>query len=68
MEVGSSFMTNFAAGFLALTCLLLDRPDEAASFLPERLSDRIVTSDYPLVKAAVELPWPAKALPRPFTC
>jgi DNA-binding CsgD family transcriptional regulator len=54
-EVGASFMTGFATGFLASTCLLLDRPDEAARLLPERLSGQIVVGDYSLAKASVEL-------------
>jgi DNA-binding CsgD family transcriptional regulator/tetratricopeptide (TPR) repeat protein len=54
-EVGASFMTGFATGFLASTCLLLDRPDEAARLLPERLSAQIVISDYSLTIASVEL-------------
>jgi DNA-binding CsgD family transcriptional regulator/tetratricopeptide (TPR) repeat protein len=54
-EVGASFMTGFATGFLASTCLLLDRPDEAARLLPERLSGQVVISDYSLTIASVEL-------------
>lgn len=54
-EVGASFMIGFATGFLASTCLLLDRPDEAARLLPERLAGQIVVGDYSLAKASVEL-------------
>jgi ATP/maltotriose-dependent transcriptional regulator MalT len=54
-EVGASFMIGFATGFLASTCLLLDRPDEAARLLPERLSAQTMISDYSLTIASVEL-------------
>jgi len=55
MQVGSSFMSNFATGFLASADLLLDRPDEAAGLLLERPSGQSAISDYSLVKASVEL-------------
>jgi predicted ATPase/DNA-binding NarL/FixJ family response regulator len=54
-EVGSSFMMTLATSFLVSTCILQDRLDEAAALLPERLPDSIVTADYTLLKATVEL-------------
>ena len=55
LQVGSSFMSNFATGFLVSADLLLGRLDEAASLLPEHPSGQVSISDYSLVKAGVEL-------------
>ncbi|MEJ2710978.1 MAG: AAA family ATPase [Anaerolineales bacterium] len=54
-DVGSSFMATFATGFLASTCILQDRLDEANALLPENLSEPTLITDYTLLKAKVEL-------------
>jgi DNA-binding CsgD family transcriptional regulator/tetratricopeptide (TPR) repeat protein len=54
-EVGSSFMMTLATSFLVSTCILQDRLDEAAALLPGRLPESVMTADYMLLKATVEL-------------
>jgi DNA-binding CsgD family transcriptional regulator len=54
-EVGSSFMTKFAAGLLASVCILQGRPDEAAVLLPERLPEPALGLDFTIAKATMEL-------------
>jgi predicted ATPase/DNA-binding CsgD family transcriptional regulator len=54
-QVGSSFMATFATGFLASTCILQDRLDEAVALLPEHLTEPALITDYTLLKAYVEL-------------
>jgi ATP/maltotriose-dependent transcriptional regulator MalT len=55
MEVGSSFMITFATSLLVSTCISQHRLDEAAALLPECLPEPVVTADYTLLKATVEL-------------
>ncbi len=54
-DIGSSFMITLATSFLASTCIRQDRLDEAAALLPERLPQSVMTADYILLKATVEL-------------
>jgi len=54
-DIGSSFMSTFATSLLVSACIWQHRLDEAAALLPERLAESIMTADYMLLKATVEL-------------